>query len=103
MKPGRPRRRKGDRPLPGRPNVGWLLLAVILALSFPLIAGLLLDNWLGSSPLLAAAGGVAGSVAGVIVVYRSASRALNAYLPHESDAEKEPARQESETECSRDE
>ena len=90
--------------MPGRPNVGWLLLAVILALSFPLIAGLLLDNWLGSSPLLAAAGGIVGSVAGMILVYRSAGRALNAYLPHESDVEEEPAGQVTEeTECSRDE
>jgi len=69
-----------------------LLLSVILSLSLSLIAGWLVDRWLGFAPLGLAIGGATGSIASVVLVCRTACRVFDAYpsTPGDPDAGERP-------------
>ena len=67
------------------PPFRQLLLSVVLWLLLPLIAGWLIDQWLGSSPLGLAMGGATGSVVGVVLVCRTARRIFDAYVSEPGD------------------
>jgi hypothetical protein len=66
-------------------TIGWLVLHIVPALVLPLMAGLLLDWWLGSSPLWAAVGASAGSLVAAQAVYRRMVRRFDTYLPTADD------------------
>ena len=78
-----------------------LVALVVLSLSLFLVAGLLVDKWQSTSPIWTAVGVVVGSVASVIIVLRSLSRILDAYVIEsdiETDEFDEPATSVSEEE-----
>jgi F0F1-type ATP synthase assembly protein I len=64
-----------------------VLLSVVLWLTLPLVAGWLVDQWLGSSPLGLAVAGLIGSVVSVVLVCRTARGVFDAYRPAQDDGD----------------
>lgn len=62
-----------------------LLLSVVLWLSLPLVAGWLVDRWLGFAPFGLAIGGATGSIVCAVLVIRTARRVFDAYQSEPDD------------------